>query len=318
MIGSNAPIALDWGRLSRDMARPGIREEFERAEAFSPHDLLALLLLDETTIPEMVKGAELNTDDNSLIEFSAPKDLLAYALMDADVPPPRTVEGRLVEAIEPMVRGKPSGAAEAQWLADLSLALVRKGRFGEARRVVDRSQKIAPTDEAALASSVIDLLDSDERVFPFDTVGREGAGDRYGYLVELLSGENYSAAYTFLSPPETGETVSERVAGAHISFPRPALTGRPALDFLRGYIMGLEGSPYEALYLYEAVAKDPENLNRYPMLEYFIARSRLRNAEYVKALDVMQRFARWEAAEIERSRLELEAGEVTSRRDGMP
>jgi spermidine synthase len=302
MIGSNRPIVLRWDRLEEMMARRGIREEFARAEAFSPHDLLALLLLDESSIPEMVKGARANTDDNSLIEFSAPRDLLAYAMQDADVPPPRTVEGRLVEALEPMIQGRPEGGeAGALWLAGLADALIRKGRYDEARRTTDRSLAIAPTEKARIAAAVIDLLEGEERIFPFDTTGRAAVGEKWGYFVDLLSTENYTAAQGLISPPETGEMAIERLPGAYISFPKPALTGKRDLDFLRGYLYLLMGSPYEALYLFEAVAREPGAIKEHPMLDYFMGRARIRNAEMVKAADAMRRFARSEAAELERA-----------------
>ena len=104
--------------------------------------------------------------------------------------------------------------------------------------------------------------------------GREGAAEKYGYLIELLSSDNYSAAYTFLSPPETGDTVSEKVVGAHVTYPKPAMTGKPALDFLRGYLLHLMGGYYEALYVWSEIARDPDNVKKYPMLDYFSARAR--------------------------------------------
>jgi spermidine synthase len=303
MMGSNRPFKLDWKKLSDLMSRPGIREEFQRAEAVNPHDLLALLLMDETSIPGLVKNAPLNTDDNSLIEFSAPKDLMTYAMQDADVPPPRTVEGRLVEAIEPMVMGKPTGEAEAGWLCELSRAMVRKGRYEEARRIAVRAEKAAVKDGAAhgqaaaggcdpsLALRTVDLLTGKESIFPFDTAGREGAGQQWGYLVQLLSADNYTAAYGMLSPPDKGEMATVNVPGATISFPRPIPSGNPARDFLRGYLLYYPGSTYEALYIWEALAADPATIEKYPMINYFISRARLQISEYLRAMEAMEKYA---------------------------
>ncbi|MFA6033228.1 MAG: hypothetical protein WC889_10050, partial [Myxococcota bacterium] len=157
--------------------------EFERAEVRDLHDLLALMLIDESSIPSLVKGAGLNTDDNSHIEFSAPRDLLAYAMQDADIPPPRTVQGRLLETIDHMVVNRPEGADEPAWLTGLAHALIRKCRFEEAKTVAGRAAQAASGTgkaDALDAADAAELLMTDERFFPFGTLGRTAAGDSWG------------------------------------------------------------------------------------------------------------------------------------------
>jgi hypothetical protein len=142
-----------------------------------------------------------------------------------------------------------------------------------------------------LAIKTLGYLQEKERIFPFDTAGREGAGDRWGYLVQLLSADNYRAAYSFLSPPDTGETVTERVPGASISYPKPGFTKNTALDFLRGYLLYLMNSSVEALHIWDTLSRDPDSTAKQPMINYFIARARLQAGEYLPAMEAMERYA---------------------------
>ncbi|HJL19652.1 MAG TPA: hypothetical protein RMH99_28575 [Sandaracinaceae bacterium LLY-WYZ-13_1] len=110
MLGSDQPILLDLERVQAAYALPGVSEELERANIFTPFDLFARTLLATreevmryTHIEHRRRGGEmvpnpassnsgscpepecerrpavLNTDDNARIEFAAPRDLIGFA-----------------------------------------------------------------------------------------------------------------------------------------------------------------------------------------------------------------------------------------------
>jgi spermidine synthase len=77
--GAGAAPRLDLAALSRGMALPRVAAELGRAAVRSPHDLVSFLLLDPDELAAFVSGVEANTDDNLIVELSAPLDLYAAA-----------------------------------------------------------------------------------------------------------------------------------------------------------------------------------------------------------------------------------------------
>ena len=65
-------------RLRAAFALPRLRKELERGGLRHPDDLVALTLLGPGEIDAFTVGAEINTDDNALVEFGAPLDLYAH------------------------------------------------------------------------------------------------------------------------------------------------------------------------------------------------------------------------------------------------
>jgi spermidine synthase len=75
ILGSFEPIRIDPEKLRRRIAEPGVREDLGRVQIRSPGELLAHFLLGTREIPGLTRKAPFNTDDNALLEFSAPKTL---------------------------------------------------------------------------------------------------------------------------------------------------------------------------------------------------------------------------------------------------
>jgi spermidine synthase len=75
VLGSDRPLPLDFTALQARMSELGPAVDLGRVGVRSPEDLLAHLCLAAPGLEEYVKDARLNTDDNALIEFSAPLSL---------------------------------------------------------------------------------------------------------------------------------------------------------------------------------------------------------------------------------------------------
>jgi len=75
LLGSGARLPLDYGRLTRRMALPAVARDLGRVGIESPLDLLIRFRLGRDELPGYVGSGPLNTDDNGLIEFAAPKSL---------------------------------------------------------------------------------------------------------------------------------------------------------------------------------------------------------------------------------------------------
>ncbi|HEY7953679.1 MAG TPA: fused MFS/spermidine synthase [Polyangia bacterium] len=79
LVAANHPLPLDLEKLRRDFKNPRLKAELGRGEIHSAEDVVGELLLTPEEIPAFTAGAPLNTDDDALIEFAAPRDLLGAA-----------------------------------------------------------------------------------------------------------------------------------------------------------------------------------------------------------------------------------------------
>ncbi len=77
LLGSRSPIRFDFDTIEARMDRPGNRAKMKALSLPGLYDLLALYLfpIEEEALPDTIRLAKLNTDDNMLLEFSAPKHL---------------------------------------------------------------------------------------------------------------------------------------------------------------------------------------------------------------------------------------------------
>ncbi len=78
LAAGKKPIVPDYQRLQTWLETSGMGDEARRIGIRTPEDILIRSVLDSEGLREYVKGARLNTDDNALVEFSAPKDMINY------------------------------------------------------------------------------------------------------------------------------------------------------------------------------------------------------------------------------------------------
>ena len=91
LIGSESPVVLDAAGMPAAFADASVRSELGRAGVRDSDDLYALLFLGGDEMARFVTDREteldreivINTDDNGILEFEAPKDLVRYK--EADV-----------------------------------------------------------------------------------------------------------------------------------------------------------------------------------------------------------------------------------------
>ncbi|MGD8861728.1 MAG: fused MFS/spermidine synthase [Myxococcales bacterium] len=178
LLGSDSPLPLDVSRLRRALALPRVAEELERAYIHSPHDVLARVLLsNETELKRYTQherrlkdgrwelitsatGAEpcpgascrrepapLNTDDNALIEFAAPRDLIGFERYKGYL---RSIysESWPYGALTGNLRGIGEGEAAAAAYAQQAMASLAHGRKRETRRLLQRAGSLVSSGAA--------------------------------------------------------------------------------------------------------------------------------------------------------------------------
>ncbi|MCZ6628043.1 MAG: fused MFS/spermidine synthase, partial [SAR324 cluster bacterium] len=83
LIGSDSPLQISLAGLERAFAAPSIREDLARIGADSPGALLAKWIGGKATLLAVAgEDAEINTDDNGLVEFGAPSFLNQPTLLE--------------------------------------------------------------------------------------------------------------------------------------------------------------------------------------------------------------------------------------------
>jgi spermidine synthase len=75
ILGSFEPLYIDPASLQERISQTKVEEDLKRINVDSPRALLAHFVLGTREVPELIQKTPVNTDDNALLEFSAPKTL---------------------------------------------------------------------------------------------------------------------------------------------------------------------------------------------------------------------------------------------------
>jgi spermidine synthase len=73
LVGSNSPLTIDPSALAARMSDPAIRRDLAAVQMGSVDDLLAYFVMGTAGARRFGEGGRLNTDDNLILEFSAPE-----------------------------------------------------------------------------------------------------------------------------------------------------------------------------------------------------------------------------------------------------
>jgi spermidine synthase len=291
VIASRHPINLDVRRIARAFENPIAAAEAKRAGFASPHDVPAFLLLGPEELRSFTAGAAVNTDDNALIEFAAPRDLLGYAKFDpylAKIYGPMWPYGRLSE----LVAGY-DGPDRAVAMARLARSLLGHGKAREAHLWQRRAEAAGSGPEVAHTRLLLDLVatredrDPEIALAPDDglqppvpppgltpAVAERVRAD-YQQMVALVDKHKFASAFKVVDdwPEETwGTKLGNDVA---------LLTG--VLEYKAEFY----GDAIDEL---KPLADNPEYVKRRPELLYYLGRSYYANASCAKAVAALERF----------------------------
>jgi spermidine synthase len=291
LIASRHPIDLDVRRIARAFENPVTAAEAKRAGFASPHDVPAFLLLGPEELRSFTAGARINTDDNALIEFAAPRDLLGYAKFDpylAKIYGPMWPYGRLSE----LVAGY-DGPDRALAMARLARSLLAHGKAREAHLWQRRAEAAGSGPEVAHARLLLDLVatredrDPEIALAPDDglqppvpppglppAVAERVRAD-YQQIVALVDKNKFASAFKVVDdwPEETW--------GGKLGTDVALLTG--VLEYKAEFY----GDAIDEL---KPLADNPEYVKRRPELLYYLGRSYYANASCAKAVAALERF----------------------------
>ncbi len=300
LIASMQPLALDLTSLRKKFANERVRNEATRAGWKTPYDVLGQVLLTADELEPFAAGAPLNTDDNALIEFAAPRDLLGYSAYDpylARVYGAAWPYGHLLGFVAGLDEDPEGPAAGA---AHLARALLANGRIREAEFWTRKAEALGTKDDEAVVGArrlmtlVASRLDSDPEIplAPQDSLeppfvptavksaDAQRVAREYREVQALLAKRMYVTAYKAM----------DKWPAAIWKTPNP--------DFalLAGFLHYKAEFYEDAVGLLKPLLDDDAYLQRRPEVLYYLARARFARGDHSKAVEAFERFVNLQTA----------------------
>ena len=301
LVATNHPLPLDVAALARNFIDPTLRAELKRGGVESAEDLVAYLLLTPDEIPAFTAGSPLNTDDDAIIEFGAPRDLLGST---------RTADPYLARVyasewpygrFDRYLVGLGDGPAQHdRWKTELRLAhsLLAHGKRSATERFLRAARRHGAPPETRV-ERLVHLL------------GERQTDDRE---VALADAAGDPTGLDALDPPKLPESalgdylIAERAvrarAWAHAlmamkKWPEKYVEdGGPDLQFLLGYLMYKADLDDVAVDRLKPLTDDAAYVARRPATLYYLARAEYGNGMFEPAVRNMERYldATWSTA----------------------
>jgi spermidine synthase len=146
LLGSKIDRKLDLSVIQSHFDEPLIAADLKRIKTTHASDLLSRFYLGPQEVANLTNGARLNTDDNALIEFNAPR-----RVGTTEETVERNVRQLLAQAVSPLayLEGKSSFAAsDAELLTATALGAVKRDDQARAEQFVNYSLELADTPQA--------------------------------------------------------------------------------------------------------------------------------------------------------------------------
>ena len=286
LIGSNKPLKMDIRRMRKAFQIPSVRKEMKRARIERADDLIALTLLGPDEIRAFTLGSPVNTDDNAIIEFSAPRNMLNHRRYDyyvSNVYGQSWIYGRL----SPLI----SGYETSEDYADLVHSLLKGGKLREARVFEEKlDSKAGP--RSLLVTRLLELLETyvvSEEEVPL----KEGGG---GELAPLKVGVSVPPKEAAVYRKEYRKILSHcqrknfRTALAMVEKWEEPFCEDAGQDFnlLWGYLDYKCQHFHQAAKILEPLWSDDKFVKRRPALLYYLGRSLYGNADYAKSVVALE------------------------------
>ncbi|MBI2894124.1 MAG: fused MFS/spermidine synthase [Deltaproteobacteria bacterium] len=298
MLGSFDPLPLDLERIRAAMALDGVAQEMERAYIYSPTDVFArVILASHQELMDYTSGALINTDDNALIEFRAPRNLIEYKKYEGylgTIYSPEWPYARIGDHL----RGFGSGPEAAENYGELALSLIAHGKKALAATFVEKAQAAGRSETAAMALEILRLLISPETEPPvpieapvpgpeLEAAMADRLNDGFDRVRQAIQAGNWDAALD-----------------AYNEIPEPLRQhSGTGLRLIGGYLLYKNGEPGSAEWddaiteLEEVVRADAAFVTEHPQVYYYLARAHDGQFNFDKAMRNMRAYVEATAAQ---------------------
>jgi len=152
-LGRTEAGPLTFARLRGFWENKGLRRDFDAMDVHEPEGLVAYFLLDDAAVRRLGKGSRRNTDDQTLLEYHAPRTLLADGLLLQN----HEVLGRINTGVLPWGTTTSDPEAQRELLAGMKTALDLED-VPNAQRFVDALKNGPETVEGDVGEGRLELL----------------------------------------------------------------------------------------------------------------------------------------------------------------
>ncbi|MFK8000740.1 MAG: fused MFS/spermidine synthase [Polyangiales bacterium] len=342
LLGSDSPIDLNIEHLQEVYGLPGVPEELERAYIHSPYDVFARTLLATKAevqqfaqIEYRMRGGEwvafpqesnapgtcnddcrrepspLNTDDNALIEFAAPRDLIGYQRYEgylANIYSPEWPFGRLTTTLTGF--GDDANLAADRY-AEMALSLIAHGRKPEGAAFITRAQEAGDSRTTRVAAEVLTRLMSQEGepqvAIETPVPGPQMAAEEARALTEGFA--------TVREAVDSNSFATAHSAMEDIPAPVRQHSG-PSMRLLRAYLLYKTAPSYPSRFrdaidqFEDLIRTEPSYLDRHPEIYYFLAKAHDAELNFDKGVRNMRLYVETRIRIAERAREEAAAREA--------
>jgi hypothetical protein len=294
LVATNHPLPLDVAALRRNFDDPVLAKELKRGGVASAEDIISYLLLTPDEIPAFTAGSPLNTDDDAIIEFNAPRDLLGSA---------RTADPYLARVyaaewpyghFDRFLVGLGAGQERAATELRLARSLLAHGKRPAAARFIAAAKRHggAAGSRAERLGELLAERDTDDREIPLAVSPDGDAGDPSG--IDALDPPTLpeSAAEDYL----TLERAFRGRAWAHAlmsmrKWPEKWIDeGGNDLNFTLGYLLYKADLDDDAVDRLKPLADDAAYIKRRPAVLYYLARAEYGNGMFEPAVRNLERY----------------------------
>jgi spermidine synthase len=268
LVGSRQPLAFEWNDIEAALNDPRLGPELARAGITRGVDLVGLLVGGTRELSRLVPDGPLNTDDNALLEFRAPLDLLRYADKDPIIPLVAAASSKRVELADRLIRGMPEDPDARRVLA---WTLLQQGHTRDAERAGQLARRAgADVDRLLRMVRLIEETD-DQPILVADEETRED--ELYVRAALSLLDGNDRQALAWVERDEVG-------------FHRKG----PAHRALYAFLCYRNDRYIDAEHLFGLVLDDTDFVAKHPSVLYYAGRNALFRGKLERGLDLLGRF----------------------------
>jgi spermidine synthase len=309
LIGSFEPLVVDLDRIEALWRDPGVERAMRTAGLGQPQDLIGrIIFASQSEVLEWTGDVPVNTDDNALIEFAAPRDLIGFEKHERSAGEIYS-EDWAYGNMDGLLSGYGTADEASSNYAELALALASSGRYRLAGHMLEKSGLEGRSEAGQLAVLVLANLTSDEND-PEVTFDPPIPGPAMDPATEKAFWDAYDGAISLLV---AGDVEKSRDRFMRIPRIYRENSGR-ATRFLEAYLDYYSGEYGDAIDILEGIIENPKGyVGENPEVYYYLAKAYDRSYNYPFAVEHMKNYVLMKLAQ--RLRQKAEAAEALEAAD---
>ncbi len=295
LVATNHPLPLDVAALARNFIDPTLKAELKRGGVESAEDLVSYLLLTPDEIPAFTAGSPLNTDDDAIIEFGAPRDLLGST---------RTADPYLARVyasewpygrFDRYLVGLGDGDAKAATELRLAHSLLAHGKRAAADRFIKRARRhgAPPGSRTEQIAQLLGEHDPDDREVPLSETapGDDDPTGLAGLDPPILPSDPRAAQDYLVVQKAVRLRAWAHALMAMRKWPENWIDqGGKDLELLLGYLLYKADLDDEAVDRLKPLADDQAYAARRPAVLYYLARAEYGNGIFEASVRNTERY----------------------------